>query len=103
MRSALIFATALAAVPAAAQAESGNGDSTAPALVTPFGVSAAVGGGFTSFVRNDVRDFTRVGGAWQARLVFGTRYHWGFEASYSGSEQNVEALGLDDSAALRSH
>jgi hypothetical protein len=79
-----------------------NRDPDAPRLVTPIGVGLTVGGGLTSFLRQEVRDFTDPGAAWNVRLTLGTSTIWSFEAIASGSMQGVDALGLDDDARLRS-
>ncbi len=69
-------------------------------LLTPFGMSIAVGGGVVGFFDSDTRGFTDAGGSWEARLTVGTRSPIAFEAAYVGSAQNVEALGLDNDAVL---
>ena len=69
-------------------------------LYTPFGMAIAVGGGVVNFFDSDTRNFTGPGGSWEARLTVGTRSLLAFEAAYVGSAQNVEALGLDNSAVL---
>lgn len=71
-----------------------------PDLRTGFGVGAMVGGGLMNFLNDDVRDFVDVGGAWNARLIFGTRSMLAAELEYNGSAQDVEALGLDTDAVL---
>jgi hypothetical protein len=47
-----------------------------------------------------MRDFATVGGAWDARVVYGTRTLVAIEAAYTGGAVGVDALGLDDNAAL---
>jgi hypothetical protein len=69
-------------------------------LITPFGMSLAVGGGLMNFFDQDTRDLTGPAGTWEARLTIGTRSPLAFEAAYVGSAQNVNALGLDNSAYL---
>jgi hypothetical protein len=64
------------------------------------GVQAALGGGVTGFRDQEARNFTDVGGSWEARLTFGTHLPFAVEAAYVGSAQNITALGLDSSAAL---
>lgn len=69
-------------------------------LITPAGLSIAVGGGVTNFIDSDTNDATDAGGAWTARLTYGTRSIIGVEAAYIGSAQDIDALGLDTSAVL---
>jgi len=69
-------------------------------LYTPFGMAVSVGGGVVNFFDSDTRGFTDPGGSWEARLTVGTRTRLAVEAAYVGSAQNVEALGLDNTAVL---
>jgi outer membrane protein OmpA-like peptidoglycan-associated protein len=69
-------------------------------LITPAGMSITIGGGVMDFIDGDTRDFTGVAGTWEARFAYGTRTPVGVEAAYVGSAQEVDALGLDTSAAL---
>ncbi len=69
-------------------------------LYPSFGMSLSVGGGVSDFVDNDVEDVTDTGGAWDARLVIGTRSFIGLEAAYVGTAADMDALGLDDDAVL---
>jgi hypothetical protein len=71
-------------------------------LLTRYGMSAMIGGGVTGFTGADITDFTDPGGSWTARLILGTRVPLGIELAYVGSAQNIDAVGLDDSAALLS-
>lgn len=71
-----------------------------PNLLSPYGMSAMIGGGVVGFTDSDTTDFTDVGGSWEARFAFGTREMIGTEIAYTGSAQNVEAVGLDDDALL---
>jgi hypothetical protein len=52
------------------------------------------------FFDDDTQGLTDAGGSWEARITVGTRTPLAFEAAYVGSAQNIEALGLDDSAVL---
>ena len=72
----------------------------APKILTTYGTSVSVGGGVVGFVDNAMRDFANVGGAWDARLVFGTRANIAVEAAYTGGAVGIDALGLDNNAAL---
>lgn len=74
-----------------------------PNTITPVGMSATVGGGVTGFTQEEARNFSEVGGGWDARLVIGTRTMIAGELAYIGSSRDVVALGLDDSAFLQGH
>lgn len=69
-------------------------------LVTPAGMAVRVGGGVMNFVDRNTRGFTDAGGAWEARLTYGTRSPLAAELAYIGSAQDIRALGLDSRAAL---
>lgn len=69
-------------------------------LIKDLGMSAEVGGGVVGFTDTDARKATDPGGSWTARLTIGTRSLIGAEAAYIGTAQNIQALGLDDSALL---
>ncbi len=64
------------------------------------GFAISVGGGVEGFTNSAVRDTTKDGGDWNVRASFGTRLPLGFEASYLGSLQTIDALGLDTHARL---
>lgn len=72
-------------------------------LITPYGMSASIGGGVMGFTDSAATSRSPVGGGWEARLAFGTRSIIGVEAAYTGTAQNVNALGLDNSAVLISN
>lgn len=69
-------------------------------LMTTMGLGLSIGGGVTGFVGDEMRAFTSVGGAWEARVVLGTRTVIAGEAAYVGSAQSTDLLGLDDSALI---
>lgn len=69
----------------------------------PVGMSLSVGGGVTAFADDDMRDRADLAGSWEARLVIGTRQRIAVEASYLGSAQSVDSLGLDQDAVLVSN
>jgi hypothetical protein len=73
--------------------------------VKPFRVGAAVllGGGYEDFTNSEVRSDTGGGGAWQARVVAGTRQYIGLEAAYVGAARSINALGLNSDANLVSN
>jgi hypothetical protein len=67
------------------------------------GFSLSLGGGVTDFTDEDMRDTTGVGGSWAVRATLGTKTPIGFEGSYIGSAQAIDALGIDDDAVLVSN
>ena len=75
-----------------------------PEIVTPWyervGYGLSLGGGVSGFVSDAFRSETSVGGSWDVRLVAGTKQYLALEASYIGSAQSVNAIGLDDDAIL---
>lgn len=77
-------------------------DPNAPQLYSTYGASITVGGGVVGFTDDTMRDVSSTGGAWDARLVFGTREFLAVEAAYSGAALGLDALGLDDDAILLS-
>ncbi|HET6149210.1 MAG TPA: hypothetical protein VFH68_16855 [Polyangia bacterium] len=68
-----------------------------------LGAGVLLGGGVQDFSRGNIRDMTRTGGFWSARLVAGTREYVGLEAAYIGSAQSISSLGLDNDAVLMSN
>jgi hypothetical protein len=75
-------------------------DQHRPDLFVPAGFSLSVGGGLSTFAREDLRAVADVAGSWDARFAVGTRQPIAFELAYLGSVQNVDALGLDEDAVL---
>jgi hypothetical protein len=69
-------------------------------FMSGIGIALAAGGGAGGFTNNEMRDTTSVGGDWDVRATFGTRSPLALETSYIGSAQQINALGLDDSAVL---
>lgn len=65
-----------------------------------YGIAIAAGGGASGFTSESLRGTTNPGGDWDVRLTFGTRSPLAFEASYIGSAQSIDALGLDGDAML---
>jgi uncharacterized membrane protein len=63
-----------------------------------FGITA--GGGASGFTGDTMRDNTKDGGNWDVRAMIGTRLPLTLEASYLGSAQSIDALGLDNNAIL---
>lgn len=80
--------------------DTGQTDPYRPNLLTPYGMSASIGGGVMGFTDSNMTDFADVGGAWEARLAIGTRRMVGAEVAYTGGAQNITALGLDSNAVL---
>lgn len=72
-------------------------------LASVIGVSATVGGGPEGFVEDVATGFTEVGGAWNVRIAFLSRFLLTPELSYIGSAQNIVAAGLDPDAYLLSN
>lgn len=69
--------------------------------IGPFvGLAVNIGGGIVDFTDDQVRDFSSLGGTWEARGILGSRSMWAVEAAYVGSAQNIDALGLDEDAVL---
>lgn len=77
-----------------------EGDPTFYDRMLSLGFSLAAGGGVSGFTNDDMRGATDTGGSWTVRAVFGTRSPLAFEASYIGSAQSIDALGLDNDAVL---
>jgi hypothetical protein len=78
---------------------------TASGLVVLAGTAlaepvVALGGGVSGFSDDTMRSTTDDGGTWTARVTLGVDTPIGFEASYIGSAQTIDALGLDDEAIL---
>jgi hypothetical protein len=74
-----------------------------PDFLSKWGLAVTVGGGAGDFIGEDMRDMTGVAGAWDARVIFGTKQIVGVEAGYLGSLQSIDALGLDTDAQLMSN
>ena len=64
-----------------------------------WGLAIAAGGGVEGFTDEDETG-ADVGGNWNVRLSIGTRTPFTLEASYIGSAQEIEALGLDTDTYL---
>jgi hypothetical protein len=60
-----------------------------------FGMTLAGGGGVTDFTSSGAREITDVGGAWNMRMVFGSRRIVAFEISYVGGSNTIHSLGYD--------
>jgi hypothetical protein len=74
-----------------------------PTYVDRVGVALTVGAGVSSFLDADTRDFTQPGAGWAARMSIGTRELLGLELGYTGTAQEIDALGLDNDAVLVSN
>lgn len=74
-------------------------DPTSPTLSTA-GFAVTVGGGVTGFWDADTADVAATGGAWEARLVYGTRTFLAGELAYVGSAQSLTAADLAEDALL---
>jgi len=67
------------------------------------GFSVAAGGGVADFTSSEMRDTTGVAGTWALRATLGTKTPLGFEGSYIGSAQSIDALGIESDAMLVSN
>jgi hypothetical protein len=67
------------------------------------GFSLSVGGGVSDFTNREMRDTTGTAGTWAVRATLGTKTPLGFEGSYIGSAQTINALGIDRDAMLVSN
>jgi hypothetical protein len=65
-----------------------------------FGMSIMLGGGVSDFTNSAITSNTGTGGAWDLRLVFGTRLWFGGEVAYVGAAQSINNLGLASSSTL---
>jgi hypothetical protein len=84
----------LAAAPGIGSAQ---GWRSAPARdrLTPYGEYVALGGGVTDFADGATRDRFGVGGTWDLRIGFGSRFYVGAEAAYVGAAAGAEGAGSD--------
>lgn len=73
------------------------------APATGIGISAMAGGGTEGFVEDTATSFTQVGGTWNVRIGFLSRFLLTPEIAYIGSAQDISAVGLDSSAYLLSN
>jgi len=64
------------------------------------GVGLSAGAGVNSFANENLDAITDTGGAWSARLQFGTRAPISLEAAYIGTANRIATLGLDDATLL---
>ena len=80
---------------------------TPPPPPTPWtptsgvGMALFAGGGVTDFTGAGTREETKVGGAWTARLVVGTRRVVGFDGSYVGGANTISGLGSGTATLVR--
>ncbi len=110
MRSPEIATSRLAAASAAAVLFAGTAHAqgyqlTAPAddrapLVTDYGIGVTIGGGVEGFTSDIADDTTDIGGSWDLRVEFGTRFPLSVEAAYVGTAQNIKGLTGADSGTL---
>lgn len=66
-------------------------------------MTLSVGGGVSNFTDDTLQDRTGLNGAYEARLMVGTRSPLAFEAAYVGTAGEIDTLGLDDNAVLISN
>jgi hypothetical protein len=74
-----------------------------PAAFGKIGGALLVGGGYEDFTNSTLNHMTSGGGAWNARVVAGTRQFVGLEAAYVGAARSIESLGLSNNASLVSN
>jgi hypothetical protein len=65
-----------------------------------IGMSLSFGGGLAEFTNQTMRDTTGTAGTWAVRATLGTKSPLGFEGSYIGSAQTINALGIENDAML---
>jgi hypothetical protein len=93
-------APALPPAPPPATAEVQAAPSGPHELPTKYGIAVSAGGGIIGFTDQETRNQTDVGGAWDVRAVFVTRFPLGLELGYTGSAQRISSTGLDPDAFL---
>lgn len=84
-----------AAAPGAASAQGWQQPGGSRGLLTPHGEYALLGGGVTDFTQSATRDRFDVGGTWDLRVGFGSRYFVGGEVAYVGSDRSGNGSGAD--------
>ncbi len=60
-------------------------------VFSPYQISLTLGGGGGAYFNDRMQDALHGGGAWDARLVFGTRSFIAFEAGYIGTANALES------------
>jgi hypothetical protein len=87
-------AVAVAVEPAAVPME--TPPTSAPMYEPPskVGLALMAGGGYQDFASSNMRDRTNGGGAWDIRVVAGTRSIIGVEGAYVGSARGFQSLGV---------
>jgi hypothetical protein len=73
---------------------------TSETTLERWGIGVSIGGGVSGFTDDSMRDTTDDGGEWDVRVTMGLRLPIALEASYIGSAQSIDALGLDSDAIL---
>ncbi len=71
-----------------------------PSIVSGIGVAVAAGAGGGGFTNSTLRGTTEAGANWDARVTVGTLLPIAFEASYIGSAQYLDTIGLNNNAVL---
>lgn len=66
----------------------------------PPGFAISLGGGVVGMLNGETNDFIEVGGGWDVRLHFATRFFISGELAYIGELHPTEAIGLDPDALL---
>jgi len=83
-----------------AGASAANADSDSERFLDRYGFGVTVGGGVSGFTGDTMRGTTDDGGNWDVRATLGTRSILGVEASYLGSAQAIDALGMETDTVL---
>jgi hypothetical protein len=91
-RFAMFVAALVALAPAAANAQSNDGNGN---LMTRYSGYFLAGGGVTDYFSQAVKDQLGTGGSWDLRLGFGNRSYLGAELAYVGSARKAGSLGSD--------
>jgi len=91
------FAPALAAAqsPSQSPVQSPSQSPVQSNLLTPFGEYFLAGGGVSDYTHSAVKDVTDIGGTWDLRLGFGSRFFVGGEVGYVGSARDANAIGTN--------
>ncbi|HZO12313.1 MAG TPA: hypothetical protein VFB62_03615, partial [Polyangiaceae bacterium] len=66
-------------------------DEGRPEIASRIGIGLTAGGGVNDFTDDDVQAATQIGGAWDVRLTFGTRFVIAGELGYVGTARDITA------------
>ena len=71
-----------------------------PRWYDDIGYVIGIGGGVSDFSHSVMRNTTGTGGSWDARFTVGTHSYIALEASYIGSAQSINRIGLSEHSTL---